>query len=145
MKSQSTINPQIIELQYSDSQYSYFYLRKNVVKNSIILDEKNNITQDMYDYDEVKLKIYNRANSEQYIQDNFDSLWLIAEKQLAEEELRIQKEQQIYKMINGLELPEQVQLLANQLIDRELDTLVLGQQYVELELRLLKLEGGTQA
>ena len=110
-------------------------LTKNC-QEKIIENELNNRTD--YEYDEVVFEIPYRENIINDIQSNFE-IWFVFGEQFMQKEERIkQATLELEKLIAGKELPEINKILAQELIEREIENIVLGQQLVDIELRLTK-------
>jgi hypothetical protein len=59
-------------------------LRKNITEIQI---ETEQGTETQYEYDEAEVSLIPRANEEQYINDNFDALFALGEKQMMQSEV----------------------------------------------------------
>jgi hypothetical protein len=123
---QGSVVPTPIWIRYIDKNNDAIVkLTRNVIVKPI-LDSITNETINFYEYEETDLKISNRNNIEQYIQNNFD---LLFEKGLSDYELKKQleeKERQIKDLINNYKLLEVNQQLQdmNNIYGATLDSLM---------------------
>lgn len=72
MKVQGSAYPERIWIRNKELDYINVTLRKNVEEKQI---EKENDVETVYEYDEVTIKLVDRPNLEEYIQNNFDALF----------------------------------------------------------------------
>jgi hypothetical protein len=123
---QGSVVPTPIWIRYIDKNNDAIVkLTRNVIVKPI-LDSITNETINFYEYEETDLKISNRNNIEQYIQNNFD---LLFEKGLSDYELKKQleeKERQIKDLIDNYKLLEVNQQLQdmNNIYGATLDSLM---------------------
>lgn len=92
MKVQGSAYPESIWIRNMELDYINVTLRRNVEEKQI---EKENDIETVYEYDEVTIKLIDRPNLEEYIQNNFDALFNLGLQQeatppLPTEEERIQ-------------------------------------------------------
>ena len=66
-------NPQKVELRQEQGKVREYFLRDNITEEQVENEQGNLITQ--YMYDEVRVKLVNRANIENYINNNFNLLF----------------------------------------------------------------------
>ena len=62
-------NPQKVELRQEQGKVREYFLRDNITEEQVENEQGDLITQ--YKYDEVRVKLVNRANIEDYINNNF--------------------------------------------------------------------------
>lgn len=79
MKVQSSIYPEKILVRKIELGDAYIKLRNNIVEKEV---ENEGVVDTIYEFDEVEVKIANRPNLIQYIENNFSSLF---EKGIQEE------------------------------------------------------------
>lgn len=79
MKVQSSIYPENIWVRKIELGDAYIKLRNNIVEKEV---ENEGVIDTIYEFDEVEVKIANRPNLIQYIENNFSSLF---EKGIQEE------------------------------------------------------------
>ena len=91
-----------------------------------------------YEYDEVVFEIPYRENITNDIQSNFEIWFVFGEQFMQKTEQIKQATLELEKLIAGKELPEVNKILAQELIEREIENIVLGQQLADIELRLIK-------
>ena len=72
MKVQGSAYPESIWIRNKELDYINVTLRKNVEEKQI---EKENDVETVYEYDEVTIKLVDRPNLEEYVQNNFDALF----------------------------------------------------------------------
>lgn len=92
MKVQGSAYPESIWIRNKELDYINVTLRKNVEEKQI---EKENDVETVYEYDEVTIKLVDRPNLEEYVQNNFDALFNLGLQQettppLPTEEERLQ-------------------------------------------------------
>ena len=91
-----------------------------------------------YEYDEVVFEIPYRENITNDIQSNFEIWFVFGEQFMQKTEQIKQATLELEKLIAGKELPEVNKILAQELIEREIENIVLGQQLIDIELRLIE-------
>lgn len=64
--------PKQFELRKKDGKVLEYYLRDNIVTEEVTFEDT---TETQYKYDEVKVKLIDRVNLEQFITDNFNDLF----------------------------------------------------------------------
>ena len=72
MKVQGSAYPESIWIRNKELDYINVTLRRNVEEKLI---EKENDVETVYEYDEVTIKLVDRPNLEEYVQNNFDALF----------------------------------------------------------------------
>jgi hypothetical protein len=88
MKAQATQEPESIFIEQTQDGYCV-RLRKNIEQYEETFEEE---TQVMYQYDEVILKLSNIENIEDYVTDNFDYLFNIADQREYEDKVSVIQE-----------------------------------------------------
>lgn len=91
-----------------------------------------------YEYDEVIFEISYRENIISDIQSNFETWFAFGEQFMQKKENIKQANLELEKLIQRKELPEIHRILTQELVERELENIILGQQLVDLELRLIQ-------
>ena len=66
-------NPQKVELRQEQGKAREYFLRDNITEEQVENEQGDLITQ--YKYDEVRVKLVDRANIEDYINNNFNLLF----------------------------------------------------------------------
>ena len=130
MKSQSTVLPESIQIT-SLGRKCRVRLRKNI--EQVTREEGQ-----LYQYDEVVFELDNRPNLKQDIERNFEAYFAFGEQYMKRQREDEEKTKEIDRLVRRKEQVDENRLLAQQLIDRELDAIMLAQQFVELELQILE-------
>jgi hypothetical protein len=78
---QSAIKQNPIWIRKIENNYAHVVLRKNFVEKTLTDDEGNITTY--WEYEETNAIIKNRPNIHQYIEENFDNVWLSNPEELA--------------------------------------------------------------
>lgn len=130
MKSQSTAYPEAV--QTADlGRKCRVRLRKNI-------EQVEREGERLYEYDEVIFELYNRPNLKQDIEHNFEAYFAFGEQYMKRQREEEEKTKEIDRLVRRKEQVDENRMLAQQLIDRELDAIMLAQQLIELELQILE-------
>ena len=127
MKSHSSVIPESIQITSLGS-----ICRVRLCKN---IEEITKEDEQLYQYDEVVFLIDNRPNLRTDIENNFDIYFGYGERYMQKQKEEEEKEKEISRLIDKKQQVEENRILAQQLIERELDSVILAQQLVELELQ----------
>lgn len=127
MKSHSSVTPESIQITSLGSK-----CRIRLCKN---IEEITKEDERLYQYDEVVFLIDNRPNLRTDIENNFDIYFGYGERYMQKQKEEEEKEKEISRLIDKKQQVEENRILARQLIERELDSVILAQQLVELELQ----------
>src|SRR5690606_19393503 len=92
----------------------------------------------IYQYDEVIFEIDNRPNLRSDLERNFEAYFAYGEQYMRKQKEEAEKSREIDRLIRRKQQVDENRFLAQQLIDRELDAIMLAQQLVELELQILE-------
>lgn len=130
MKSHSSVIPESIQITGLDNK-----CRVRLCKN---IEEITKDDEKIYQYDEVVFEIDGRPNLEQQIEQNFDSYFSFGEQYMQKQREEQEKSKEIYRLVNNKEQVDENKTLAQQLVERELDSIMLAQQVIELELQMLE-------
>lgn len=128
MKSHSSVIPESIQITSLGST-----CRVRLCKN---IEEITKEDEQLYQYDEVIFLIDNRPNLRTDIENNFDIYFGYGERYMQKQKEEEEKEKEITRLIDKKQQVEENRILAQQLIERELETVMMAQQLVELELQL---------
>ena len=132
MRSQSTVFPESIQIT-SLGRKCRVRLRKNI--EQVTREEGQ-----LYQYDEVVFELDNRPNLRSDIERNFEAYFAYGEQYMKKQREEQEKEREIDRLFRRKQQVDENRMLAQQLIDRELDAIMLAQQLVELELQLLEVK-----
>lgn len=132
MRSQSTVLPESIQIT-SLGRKCRVRLRKNI--EQVTREEGQ-----LYQYDEVVFELDNRTNLRSDIESNFEAYFAYGEQYMKKQREEQEKEREIDRLFRRKQQVDENRMLAQQLIDRELDAIMLAQQLVELELQLLEVK-----
>lgn len=127
MKSHSSVLPEEIQITSLGSK-----CRVRLCKN---IEEITKEDEQLYQYDEVVFLIDNRPNLRTDIENNFEIYFGFGERYMQKQKEEEEKEKEISRLIDKKQQVEENRILAQQLIERELDSVILAQQLVELELQ----------
>ena|SRR5690554_1007450 len=130
MKSHSSVIPESIQITSLGST-----CRVRLCKN---IEEITKEDEKLYKYDEVVFLIDNRPNLRAYIENNFDIYFGYGERYMQKQKEEEEREREIYRLVNEKEQVVENKVLAQQLVERELDVFMLVQQVIELELQILE-------
>ena len=129
MKSLSTIEPKQVQITNLGKT-----CRVRLCKN---IEQTTHEDEQLYQYDEVVFLIDNRPNLKTDIENNFDVYFAFGEQYMQKQQEELEREKEVYRLVNKKEQVIENRSLAQQLVERELDNIILAQQLVELELRVL--------
>lgn len=87
-KVNSSVIPSTYEIRKRTDKEAYVKLRKNIVELTREDDEESTY----YEYDEVEVKIPNQREIEEYIETNFEALYLSSEPEIAFKTIKELKE-----------------------------------------------------
>ena len=130
MKSRSAIEPNQIQITNLGKK-----CRVRMCKNieQIIKEDEQ-----LYQYDEVVFEIDGRPNLQQQIEQNFDAYFAYGERYMQKQQEELEREREIYRLVNGKEQVVENKVLAQQLVEREIDSIIMAQQLIDLELQVLE-------
>src|SRR5690554_1169776 len=129
MKFHSSVTPESIQITSLGSTCRV-RLRKNI-------EEITKEDEQLYKYDEVVFLIDNRPNLKTDIENNFDIYFGYGERYMQKQKEEEEREREIYRLVNEKEQVVENKVLSQQLIERELDSVLMAQQLIDLELRVL--------
>lgn len=129
MRSHSSVPPESIQITSLGSK-----CRVRLCKN---IEEITKEDEQLYQYDEVVFLIDNRPNLRADIENNFDIYFGYGERYMQKQQEELEREREIYRLVNEKELVVENKVLAQQLIESELDSILMAQQLIDLELRVL--------
>lgn len=132
MKTQSSITPkslQIVDL----GKVCKVRMCKNI-------EQITREDEQIYQYDEVVFKINNRPNLEDDIKQNFEAYFAFGEQYMRKQHEEEEKNKEINRLIHKKEQVDENKTLAQHLVERELDAIMMAQQLIELELQLLEVK-----
>jgi hypothetical protein len=132
MKSLSTIEPKQVQITNLGKT-----CRVRLCKN---IEQTTHEDEQLYQYDEVVFLIDNRPNLKTDIENNFDIYFGYGERYMQKQKEEEEKTREITRLIDEKHQIEENRILAQQLIERELDNMILAQQLVELELQLWEVK-----
>ena len=130
MRSQSTVLPESIQIT-SLGHKCRVRLRKNI-------EQVTHEEGQLYQYDEVVFELDNRTNLRSDIESNFEAYFAYGEQYMKKQREEQEKEREIDRLFRRKQQVDENRMLAQQLIDRELDAIMLAQQLIELELQILE-------
>lgn len=130
MISQSTVRPESVQITELGRKCRV-RLRKNI-------EQIEREGERLYEYDEVIFELDNRPNLRQDIERNFEAYFAFGEQYMKRQREEEEKTKEIDRLVRRKEQVDENRMLAQQLIDRELDVIMLAQQLIELELQILE-------
>ena len=130
MKSQSTVLPESVQITELG--------RKCRVRLCKDVEQVLHEDETIYQYDEVIFEIDNRPNLRSDIERNFEAYFAYGEQYMKKQREEQEKEREIDRLFRRKQQVDENRMLAQQLIDRELDAIMLAQQLIDLELRVLE-------
>src|SRR5690554_1179440 len=130
MKSHSSVIPESIQITSLGST-----CRVRLCKN---IEEITKEDEQLYRYDEVVFLIDNSLNLRANIENNFDIYFGYGERYMQKQKEEEEREREMYRLVNEKEQVVENRVLAQQLVERELDSVLMAQQLIALELRLLE-------
>lgn len=129
MRSQSTVLPEPVQITELG--------RKCMVRLRRNIEQVTREEEQLYKYDEVIFLIDNRPNLRSDIENNFDIYFGYGERYMQKQQEELEREREIYRLVNEKEQVVENKVLAQQLIEREIDSILMAQQLIDLELRVL--------
>ena len=129
MRSQSTALPEPVQITELGRKCRV-RLRKNI-------EQVTREEEQLFQYDEVVFELDNRPNLRADIENNFDIYFGYGERYMQKQKEEEEREREIYRLVNEKEQVVENKVLAQQLIERELDSILMAQQLIDLELRVL--------
>ena len=130
MRSQSTVLPEPVQITELG--------RKCRVRLCKDVEQVLHEDETIYQYDEVIFEIDNRPNLRSDIERNFEAYFAFGEQYMKRQREEEEKTKEIDRLVRRKEQVDENRMLAQQLIDRELDAIMLAQQLIELELQILE-------
>ena len=130
MKSHSSVLPEEIQITSLGSK-----CRVRLCKN---IEEITKEDEQLYQYDEVVFLIDNLPNLRTDIENNFDIYFGFGERYIQKQQEELEREKEMYRLVNEKEQVVENRSLAQQLVEKELDNIILAQQLVDLELQIME-------
>lgn len=130
MKTLSTIEPKQVQITNLGKM-----CRVRLCKN---IEQTTHEDEQLYRYDEVIFLIDNRPNLRTDIENNFDVYFGYGERYIQKHQEELEREREIYRLVNEKEQVDENKVLAQQLIEREIDSIIMAQQLIDLELQILE-------
>lgn len=130
MRSHSSVIPESIQITSLGGK-----CRIRLCKN---IEEIIKEDEQLYQYDEVVFLIDNRPNLRTDIENNFDIYFGYGERYMQKQQEELEREREIYRLVNEKEQVVENKVLAQQLVEREIDSIIMAQQLIDLELQVLE-------
>lgn len=117
----STISPPIVSLVKLENNIAIYKLRQNITEITAA-NVFQNVSDNLFSYEELELEITHVENIEQFIADNFATYWTLATEQEAKKKELADKEKQIRDLIGNdnyylIAVNWQTQNMMNSLVD----------------------------